>query len=368
MVAGFLVIALLLGWAAVRSWLLLEHFVDQSQRASEQALQLSTATQELAERSVELERSARQFMVLKEPTLLARFDENLALSMNAVARLENIAGGGLGALPEAWRQSVTEIGRKLRESDRHDDLLPELGELGRVNTELDHQGRRWIDSRNAAILSELDHNRVRLASLVGATVSGAFFVALAMGWWLSRPIRTLERSIERLGKSLFDEPVVVQGPADLRQVGRRLDWLRQRLGELEADREQTLRHVSHELKTPLTALREGIALLEEEVVGTLDGSQREVVEILQHNVMALQRQIESLLRLNAISFEARRLRPKPVRLRQLLDDVVQARELQIQARRLTVLSEAPTGRNCRSCSTTCSRTPSISARRARSFA
>lgn len=134
---------------------------------------------------------------------------------------------------------------------------------------------------------------------------------------------------------------MVRGPADLRQVGRRLDWLRLRLSELESDRERTLRHVSHELKTPLTALREGIALLQEEVVGNLDGTQREVVEILQHNVMDLQKHIESLLRLNAVSFEARRLHYRPVNLKRLLAEVVHGRELQIQARQLTVHCEAP---------------------------
>ena len=112
---------------------------------------------------------------------------------------------------------------------------------------------------------------MHLTLLVAAAVMGAFLVALAMGWWLSRPIQTLERSIGRLGGDFFDEPVIVQGPADLRQGGGRLDWLRLRLGELEANRERTLRHVSRELTTPLTALREEIALLQEGVVGLLEG-------------------------------------------------------------------------------------------------
>jgi two-component system sensor histidine kinase GlrK len=66
-------------------------------------------------------------------------------------------------------------------------------------------------------------------------------VALAMGWWLVRPVRHLEQAIVRLGASRFDEPVTVGGPADLRQLGKRLDWLRQRLAELETDRERALR-------------------------------------------------------------------------------------------------------------------------------
>ena len=113
------------------------------------------------------------------------------------------------------------------------------------------------------------------------------------------------------------------------------------MGKLEDEREQTLRHVSHELKTPLTALREGIALLQEGVVGALAGAQQEVVDILQHQVITLQRQIEGLLRLNAVAFESRRLHCRPWPLRQLLADAVSARELQIQARQLRVQSDAP---------------------------
>ena len=48
-----------------------------------------------------------------------------------------------------------------------------------------------------------------------------------------------------------------------------------RLSELEADRARP-RHLSHELKTPLAALREGVSLLRDEIVGPLTAEQREV--------------------------------------------------------------------------------------------
>ena len=341
MLAGFLLIALLLSWAAVRSWLVLEQFVEQSRQGSEQALQLSATIQELAERTVDLERSTRQFMVLNDAALLGRFDENVSHSLAAVKRLESVPGEPLGELPGTWRQAVEQLNQGLHQAAPRTGLVPVLNRLAKVNNELEHTGRRWIDAQQAAILAELEQSRQHLTRLVAVTVVGAFLVALAMGWWLARPIVSLEQSIERLGESRFDQPVTVGGPADLRRVGRRLDWLRRRLGELEAERERTLRHVSHELKTPLTALREGIALLQEEVVGSLEGSQQEVVDILQDNVMALQRHIESLLRLNAAAFEARRLCYRPLPLRKLLADVVQGRELQIQARQLSVLADAP---------------------------
>ena len=341
MLAGFLLITLLLSWATVQSWLLLEHFVEQSQRGNEHAMQLKGSTQELTQRTIDLERTVRQYIVLNDPALLERFDESVGLSIAAVKRLEQTPNTALGSLPNDWLQAIDMLSQGVHRAERQDVLMPILSQLSDINTALEQQSRHWIDTQNATLLSELERNRLHLTGLLVAVVIGAFLVALAMSWWLTRPIETLERAIEHLGENRFDQPVQVRGPADLRRIGRRLDWLRLRLDGLEVDRVRTLRHVSHELKTPLTALREGIALLEEEVVGHLDGTQREVVDILQHNVLTLQQHIESLLRLNAMSSEARRLDHQPVNLKRLLAKVVESRELQIQARQLTVKSDAP---------------------------
>lgn len=341
MLAGLLLIVIFLGWAGVRGWFVLEHFARQSRENGELAVQVSTSIQELAERTIDLERSARQYTVLNDAAVLNRFDAQVASSRAAVERLNSLPTRPLGSLPDDWRQTADDIGRSLRGPARSTGLPVLLKRLADINGELEHRGRRLVETQQSAILAEMDEGRFRLGLLVAATVAAAFLVALAMGWWLSRPINAIERAIERLGDSRFDEPVRVHGPADLRQVGRRLDWLRQRLSELETERERTLRHVSHELKTPLTALREGVALLQEEIAGPLGGTQREVVEILDANAKSLQGHIESLLRLNAVSLGARRLHRRPVNLRRLLDDVVHDRELQIQARQLTVRSISP---------------------------
>ncbi len=100
--------------------------------------------------------------------------------------------------------------------------------------------------------------------------------------------------------------------------------------------------MSHELKTPLAALREGVALLEEGVVGELRGGQREVARILRQNTAALQSQIEELLRFNAAAFEARRLARRRTDLAELIRQRIAEQRLQWQARRLQVdVSDGP---------------------------
>jgi len=164
-------------------------------------------------------------------------------------------------------------------------------------------------------------------------------LALANGIWLTRPLNRLEKAIIGLGENRLDESIRIEGPADLRMVGQRLDWLRLRLVELDADKSRFLRHVSHELKTPLASLREGVSLLEDGVAGELSDNQREIAKILRHNTGLLQGQIEDLLRFNAAAFEARQLRREKTDLLQLIEEQVEAQRLQWRARELQVAVE-----------------------------
>ncbi|NTV71509.1 MAG: HAMP domain-containing protein [Azonexaceae bacterium] len=340
MLLGFALIVLLLGGAAVQSWLVVERLVDQSRRSSEQAIQLTASIQELGERTIDIERSARQYLVLDNPVFRQRFDEHLSQSLAVVDRLDTLAAEPLQPLLGGWRMVAEALRSGLERNIPQGEIIPLLASKAELDGLLKQAGQRWIEAQNRKSLEDLETNRLRLGGRIALALCGALLVALAMGWWLVRPVRHLEQAIIRLGASRFDEAITVGGPADLRQLGKRLDWLRQRLGELEADRERALRHVSHELKTPLTALKEGVSLLREEVPGPLVAGQREVVDILQHNVIGLQQQIESLLTLNAAAFEARRLQIAPTRLRKLLSTVAQRRELHSQSRQLKILIES----------------------------
>ena len=341
MLLGFLLIVLLLGGAAVHGWRVVEGLVDESRALNERALAMSAALQELGERSVDIERSARQTLLLDDPVFRQRFDEHLAESLATVERVEVLGAEPVNALLGGWRMVAEALRSGLDVRLPASELAPLLVRLSELNQRLGAAGQQWIDAANATLIRTLEASRWRLGMQIAMALFGAIVVAVAMAWWLVRPVRDLEQAIVRLGGNRFAEPVRVGGPDDLRQLGLRLDWLRQRLAELEDDRERTLRHVSHELKTPLTALKEGVALLDEEVPAPLAGAQREVVDILAHNVSSLQAQIESLLSLNAAAFEARRLNLGPIPLNRLLQAVVRQRELHIQSRHLQVIVAAP---------------------------
>ncbi len=153
-----------------------------------------------------------------------------------------------------------------------------------------------------------------------------FFVSLLIisifAYLLIRPIRQIDKSILRLGAGDFVTPVYVSGPKDLEFLGTKLDWLRERLGELEKEKNKFVAHISHELKTPLASIREGTGLLSEEVVGSLTSQQKEVVKILASNSRLLQKLIENIVNFNMAQARRRPPQKKHFALDQLIDEVV----------------------------------------------
>ena len=77
-------------------------------------------------------------------------------------------------------------------------------------------------------------------------------------------------------------------------------------------------------------------MLSDDVVGRLTPEQREIVEILRHNSMELQGQIEELLNYGAIQFHRLKIELAPVNPRQVLERVTQNQKLALQAKNLTL--------------------------------
>lgn len=344
LVAAFLLIAALLAAASLRAVFTLEHLTMQSRDGAVRALDLSAAVQSLNERSVAMERTARQSLVLSDRVLRERFDEAAADAQTMLARL------GPQSVPVAlvtgWKNHLQAVTTLLSGSpdtalDRDRQVAQEFRELDRINAAIAQQVRQTIARQNRSLLDTLENRRQQLTQQVLGAIALAVLMALAFGIWLTRPLNRLEKAIIGLGENRLDEAIRIEGPADLQLVGQRLEWLRLRLLELDADKSRFLRHVSHELKTPLASLREGVSLLEDGVAGELSANQREVAKILRHNTGLLQGQIEDLLRFNAAAFEARQLRREKTDLLQLIEQQVEGQRLQWRARDLQVSVEGP---------------------------
>ena len=339
LVIAFLLIAALLGAASLRALFTLEELTLQSRDGASRSLELSRLAQSLSELSVSMERTSRQSVVLDDRVLRARFSDQ---AREAATLLASLTAQGLPNGPkQQWQAHLQAIGDLLTGApdtalERERQIAQEFRSLDDVNSAIAVQVQKTIQQRNQALEAKLEDSRSHLAQQVTWAIVLAVAMALAFGIWFTVPLKRLEHAIVGLGENRLGQVIAIRGPADLAMVGQRLNWLRLRLVELDADKARFLRHISHELKTPLASLREGVSLLEDGVAGELSHEQREIAQILRHNTGVLQGQIEDLLRFNTAAFEARQLHRQTTNLLELVEAQVDAQRLQWRARDLSV--------------------------------
>ena len=339
---AFLLITGLLGVSSLRALHTLELLMGQSRHGTVQAAALSGTAQALGQRGQALERAARQSLVLRDTSLRRSFDE---MAIDAQSLVDLLQKGGISAEQSTqWRTHLDAV-RTLLDAppalalDNEQRVAEEFVALDSLHSDIAQAVQDINTQRNQDLQNRTENSRRNVTHQVVGVLVLALLLALALGIWLARPFKRLERTIRRLGENRLDEAITISGPDDVRRLGQQLEWLRLRLLELDADKARFLRHVSHELKTPLAALREGVALLQDGVTGELNAGQHEVAEILHHNTLVLQDEIEALLRFNAAAFEARQLHRTDTDLLALLEAQVEAQRLQWQARGLQTVVE-----------------------------
>jgi two-component system sensor histidine kinase GlrK len=347
LLAGFTLVALpLVGALAYSAWNT-ERLAGQSRSAVFNASQAARASRALVERIGMIERLAQQAAVLDDPELLqgyAKVHRSFRQLADEIGELP-LDRAQLGALSRAvgYEQSLYDLLTGLPRgrveaaeiTERVDQLVDAAREVLAINNLI-------VDREVEHLRASADEVQRGLILLLLFSTAVALTIALALTRYISRPIATIDNAIRQLGAADFSRPIAVRGPEDLRYLGRRLDWLRRRLEEFETQKNRFLRHVSHELKTPLTALREGAELLNDQVAGPLVPAQKQVVSIVRDNSIKLQRLIEELLDYQRALHAAASLEVKPIVLDSLVAEAARAHELAARSKdlRLEVDAEA----------------------------
>ena len=345
LVTGFLLVALPLAGALLWSAWNTERLAERSTNAVFNAAQAARASRSLVNRIGSVERLAQQIALQRDGELLAdlaRVHSGFEVLAGELSRLP------LDAAQQAALRRTIEREQALYEllsAPRRGSLdaravAGQAGELANGAYEVLEISSLVADREVERLQASAEDVRRRLIMLVMIASAMALTIALVLTRIIARPIVQLDRAIRRLGRAEFERPIRVSGPADLRQLGERLDWLRRRLTELEAQKSRFLQHLSHDLKTPLTALREGTELLGDQVTGPLAPPQRQVVAILRDNSVKLQKMIEELLDYQRTLHSAATLDAEPVALEPLLRSSLQAHRLAAAAKGQRLVLEA----------------------------
>ena len=162
-----------------------------------------------------------------------------------------------------------------------------------------------IRLREEAIAGKTAAARDQAASAAGVMgwltlggISAAVLLAYFHAGGVSRPLKKLTQELRYVGKGEFHRSVEVRAPREVSELAHAFNWMAERLAALDEMKADFIAHVSHDLRTPLTAIQEGTALLLEEIPGSLTASQREVLEVVRGHSERLFLTIASVLDLS----------------------------------------------------------------------
>jgi len=341
LLVGFTVVVIPLGAGLVAAYFAIDHLGARSSRAVYASASGMLAAQALHGEAVQMERHARQYVVLGDRQFydLAR-ERRESFARNAAALL---AVEVPTALSEQVRDIVTQESRIFAALEAFPNDAPEVQEaldrfrdMAQSASDLLHDVATLISDHAEYLRSYTNRLQTMLAWLASALILAAVALAAWLSRLIARPIKRVETAIRRLGDGSYRRRIEVHGPRDLEEVGQLLEWLRQRLVQAEHEKTRFLRHVSHELKTPLTAIREGTELLCDEVPGPLNPTQAEVATILRANSLYLQRLIEDLLAFSTDGRASQALQLEPVALPKVVERVLRDQHLALQAKGIQV--------------------------------
>ncbi|MBI3714367.1 MAG: HAMP domain-containing histidine kinase [Betaproteobacteria bacterium] len=340
LLAGFVIVALPLILGLIADAISIEKLAGQSQRAVYDAVRVTHGV-----RRIDLPLQAMHAAATVDPPALpayekARTEFVAALDVLSPLTLADDMRTEVAALRSAengTKASLSEADKQLRVRN----VEAGFSEMTRATQSLATMANQAIGNEVDALRLYADRAGNRVFWQILSMIPAAILMIAGYIYLLMRPIQDLDKAITRLGQGKLAQKIRISGPHDIEQLGRQLDWLRTRLIELEDQKTRFFQHVSHELKTPLTALREGSDLLNDEIIGKLNEEQREVATILRQSSITLEKLIQDLLTYSQ-SLTGRSLERKTamevsaIELQDLVDEVIDTHKLAMTGRAITV--------------------------------
>jgi signal transduction histidine kinase len=138
---------------------------------------------------------------------------------------------------------------------------------------------------------------VAMIVAVLAALSGTAAIAVR----LTRSLRRLSEAMKAVAEGAFHEPIPIESRDEVGQLAQSFNRMAERLREVDQLKEQFYATVSHELRSPLNAMRESARLIEERTAGPLTGKQERLMSILRRSTDRLLRLVNEVLDLSRAS-------------------------------------------------------------------
>jgi two-component system sensor histidine kinase BaeS len=170
-----------------------------------------------------------------------------------------------------------------------------------------------------------------IAALAGAALAGV--AALLLARLIARPVHRVAEASRSLARGTHPEPVPVEGAAELATLAVAFNDLAEQLARAREAERSFLMSVSHELKTPLTAIRGYAEAIEDGAIDAREAAATVAVEAAR--LERLVRDLLDLARMNRTDFSVHN---SEIDLAEVADDAVRRYQKQADAFGVSLLA------------------------------
>lgn len=282
------------------------YVMDHHNRAQRQLVLVSAQVAEtgaaISDQAKDLERVARQYQVLKDDRLRQVFMQKrrvLGERLQQMARVTEATN-----IPLKLEKIATDFHfietRLFQPSGDGEDLGEQFEQVHDTVKQSNQQAAGWVQRQLDDLQAKYDQSQWHLLVIGSWALPATLVLVWLVSFMVLRPIYQLSAAIRDMGKGYWRTPIHISGSNEMVLLGENLRWMQQQLLTLESQKHTFLQQITHELKTPLAAIMEAGSLLQDEVPGGLNQSQRQVLTILQTNANHLQGLIQQLLDYNSV--------------------------------------------------------------------
>jgi len=184
----------------------------------------------------------------------------------------------------------------------------------------------------------------QISTYVLRTTTAAAFLCVILGTLLSvfnthditKPIHMLQEKTHEIAEGRFRIITRIKSPPEIRNLAEDFNEMGKRLLELDEMKEDFIRHVSHGLRTPLTAIREASGMLLDESPSSMSSKEQELLIIVRDECERLITSVNQMLDLSRMEAGMMEYQFEPADLAQIIRTCVLKLALLARAKRLSL--------------------------------
>ncbi|HEY2992903.1 MAG TPA: ATP-binding protein [Methylomirabilota bacterium] len=340
---GFSLVILVLAAVGLLSLRAVGRLVSLNREVASETLPALRLTAGVRDSMLALARLEARFTILRDRRYAVVWGERADIVRADLARLRELARtdeearhlADATAAFERYREAVLAEQRQLTAAGARG---PAIGEpAGRALAERVESSLEALqEATHARVLrAQAEVARLEARTWTGVVVALAGAVGLALlataviALRITRSLRRLSAATSAVAAGSFREPIPVGSNDEVGVLARSFNAMAARLRQLDEMKEEFFATLSHELRSPLTSVREASHLLVDEVAGPMTPKQARLVQIIQRSSDRLLRLVNQILDISRLRAGLLPLQHRPVDLERLVNRA--AEELRPQA-------------------------------------